>query len=99
MIISVYHVPSLNVNLFSKLQLTQIGKMVELWLDRFVVKDINNAFVILVEGILDPKYILYKLCNWTLSRIQDWQQEQNFTRRTQTSKFHKYETDGEVWYG
>jgi hypothetical protein len=34
------------------------------------VKDINNDFVVVVEGILDPKDRLYKFMIF-LSRIQD----------------------------
>lgn len=55
MIIDVYHVPSLSANLLSVAQLTHIGKKVKFLPDRFVVKDIKKNFVVVVEGILDPR--------------------------------------------
>jgi len=50
-------------------QLTPIGKTIEFWLDRFVVKDINNDFDIVVEGILNCKDTLYKFCGLTQNDI------------------------------
>jgi hypothetical protein len=56
-----YHVPSLSANLFYLPLLTKTDKKIKLWDNRFVVKDINNDFGAIVEGVLDPKYMIYKL--------------------------------------
>jgi hypothetical protein len=63
-ITDVYHVPSLSANLLFVPQLTQTGKKVEFWLDWFVVKDMHNNFVVVIEGFLDPKDRLYKFCDF-----------------------------------
>jgi hypothetical protein len=63
-ITNVYHVPSLNANLFSVPQLTHTSKKVELWPNQFVVKDMHNAFVVFSKGFLNPKDKIYKLCDF-----------------------------------
>lgn len=55
-----YHVPSLSANLFLVSLLTQIGNIVEFWLDQFFIKDLKNDTVIFVDGFLDSKDHLYE---------------------------------------
>ena len=57
MIIDVYHVSILSVNLLHLPQLTENSNKIELCLDRFVMNDINNEFLVVSKGILDPKDI------------------------------------------
>jgi hypothetical protein len=61
--VNVHHVPSHSANLLSISQLTQIGKIVEFWLDHFFLRDVNNDILIVTEGFLDSKDQLYKLCD------------------------------------
>ena len=50
-----YHVPSLSANMLSIFQLTQIGKIMEFWMDKFLIKDLKNDRSIGIEGFLDPR--------------------------------------------
>lgn len=62
-ILNMFHVHSLSENLLYVSKLTHIGKIVEFWLDRLFIKDLNNDRFIIREGLLDPKDWLYKLCD------------------------------------
>jgi hypothetical protein len=64
-IVDVYHVPNLSANLLFVSQLTQTGKIVEFWPDRFYVRDLKKGKLIVVDGILDPMDNLYKFCDST----------------------------------
>jgi hypothetical protein len=64
-IVDVYHVPNLSANLLFVSQLTQTGKIVEFWPDRFYVCDLKKGKSIVVDGILDPMDNLYKFCDST----------------------------------
>ena len=64
MIIDVYHVPQLGANMWYVPQLTQTRKKVQFFLDKLVVKDMNNIFFVIVQGILNPKDTLCKFCEF-----------------------------------
>jgi hypothetical protein len=57
---NVYLVPQLSANLLHVPQITHIGKKVEFWPNNFVVKDIDNNFIVVFVGTLDPKEKLYE---------------------------------------
>jgi hypothetical protein len=53
-------VPNISANLLFVAQLTQTGKIVEFWPDRFYVHDLKKGKSIVIGGILDPNENLYK---------------------------------------
>ena len=40
-------------------QLTKTEKIIEFWLDRFIIKDLRIGREIVSSGVLEPKYGLY----------------------------------------
>jgi hypothetical protein len=56
-IVDVYHVPNLSANMLFVSQLTQTGKIVEFWPDRFYVHDLKKGKSIVVGGFLDRRTI------------------------------------------
>jgi hypothetical protein len=66
----VYHVPNLSANMFSISQLTQTGKIVEFWPDRFYVWDLKKGKSIVIDGVLDPTDNLYKFCDSTQPKYE-----------------------------
>jgi hypothetical protein len=60
----IYHVPNLSANLLLVSQLTQTGKKVEFWRDKFILKDTNNDFEVVAVCILDRKDRRYKFCEF-----------------------------------
>lgn len=53
-IVGRFHVPSLSTNLSTVFQLTQTGKIVEFWLNKFFIKNLKDRLII-ADGLLDPK--------------------------------------------
>jgi hypothetical protein len=63
-IVDVYHVPNLSTNLLFGLSAdTDREDCGVLAIDRFLVKDLKNGKLIIVEGFLDSKDDLYKFCD------------------------------------
>jgi hypothetical protein len=69
-IVDIYHVPNLNANLLFVSQLTQTGEIVEFWLDRFYVSDLNKGKLIVVGGLLDPMDSFYKFRDSNRSELE-----------------------------
>jgi hypothetical protein len=76
----VYYVPSLIANLLFIPQPTQTGKKVE-FSKSVCVKDMHNNSIVIVEGIIDHKDKLYKLCEFArkypgptacITKSNDW---------------------------
>jgi hypothetical protein len=69
-IVDIYHVPNLSSNLLFVTQLTQIGEIVEFWPDRFCVRDLKKGKSIIVRGLFDLTYNLYKFHDMTRPHIE-----------------------------
>ena len=61
-IFNVFHVPSLNENIFSVSQLIRTKNIIEFWPDQLFIKNLKDRSII-IDGTVDPKDQLYKLRN------------------------------------